>query len=239
MPSGAFVKFAVRILEVKRLLSLCAPEDADYRIKKENVARDEALLRGAHVLLCSHLEGYFEDLIADLIDAYDHLASHVDLLPEELRAHQVIGGASKWELKDPDKRWQTVQQWAVHPLIHPGVEKPVGCMEAALHIDSFSNPGSNEIEWLFRTVGISDVWTQFKAIESDRVIFQSVNAIVLRRNQIAHGKADATITLGDAQLYVQRAERIAEVFEQLVCNEINYRLTYEDCWDALEHLRGA
>jgi adenine-specific DNA-methyltransferase len=109
----------------------------------------------------------------------------------------------------------------------------------ALHIDSFNNPGSNEIEWLFKTVGISDVWTQFKAIEPDRVIFQSVNAIVLRRNQIAHGKADATITLGDAQLYVQRAERIAEVFEQLVCNELNYRLTYENCWDALEHLRGA
>ena len=239
MPSGEFLKFATRILEVKRLLSLCAPEDADYRIKKENVARDEALLRGAHVLLCSHLEGYFEDLISDLIDAYDHLASHVDLLPEELRAHQVIGGVSKWETKDTEKRWRTVQQWAVHPLIHPGVEKPVGCMEAALHIDLSSNPGSNEIEWLFKTVGISDVWTQFKAIEPDRVIFQSVNAIVLRRNQIAHGKADATITLGDAQLYVQRAERIADVFEQLVCNEINYRLTYENCWDALEHLRGA
>jgi RiboL-PSP-HEPN len=88
-------------------------------------------------------------------------------------------------------------------------------------------------------VGISDVWTQFKAIEPDHVIFQSVNAIVLRRNQIAHGKADATITLSDAQLYVQRAERIAEVFEQLVCNKINYRLTYEDCWGALEHSRGA
>ena len=58
--------------------------------------------------------------------------------------------------------------------------------------------------WLFKTVGISDVWSLFKTVEPDQVIFQSVNAIVLRRNQIAHGKADATITLGDAQLYVLR-----------------------------------
>jgi len=105
MPSGAFIKFGLRILEVRRLLSICTPEDADYRIKKDNVERDEALLRGAHVLLCSHLEGYFEDLVSNLIDAYDHLASHVALLPEELRAHQVTGGSSKWDTKDPNKRW--------------------------------------------------------------------------------------------------------------------------------------
>jgi hypothetical protein len=234
MPSGAFTKFAVRLLEVKRLLSLCTPEDADYRIKKDNVARDDALLRGAHVLLCSHLEGYFEDLISDLIAAYDRLASHVALLPDELRAQQVTGGPSKWELKDSNKRWQTVQAWSVHPLIHHSAEKPIGCMEASLHIEGFSNPGSNEIERLFRTVGISNIWDLFKTVEPDQLISKSVNAIVHRRNQIAHGDADATITLGDANLFVQRAERIAEVFEQLVSAEINYRLTFQDCWDALE-----
>jgi hypothetical protein len=107
-------------------------------------------------------------------------------------------------------------------------------MEASLHIDGFSNPGSNEIETLFRTVGISDIWASFRVVEPDQLIFQSVNAIVHRRNQIAHGNADATITLSDANLYVQRAERIAEVFEQLIFVEINYRLTFQDCWSALE-----
>jgi anthranilate/para-aminobenzoate synthase component II len=33
------------------------------------------------------------------------------------------------------------------------------------------------------------------------VIVSTVDAIVDRRNQIAHGKADATITLTDAHLY--------------------------------------
>jgi hypothetical protein len=237
MQSGAYLKFGNRMLEVKRLLALCTPDTADYRIKLNNVERDDALLRGTHVLLCSHLEGYFEDLISDLISAYDHLASHVALLPEELRARQVTGGSSKWEIKDPNKRWEMMQGWAIHPLIRSNGEKPVGCMEASLHIEGFSNPGSNEIEHLFRTVGIVDIWTHFKAIEPDQLIFQSVNAIVHRRNQIAHGDANATIPLADAELYVKRAERIAEVFEQLVSDEINFRLTYFDCWSALEVAR--
>jgi hypothetical protein len=169
-----------------------------------------------------------------VIAAYDHLASHVALLPDELRAQQVTGGSSKWEVKDPRKRWQIVQAWSVHPLIKSDAEKPIGCMEASLHIDGFSNPGSNEIESLFRTVGISDIWDSFRAVEPDQLILQSVNAIVHRRNQIAHGDADATITLSDGNLYVQRAERIAEVFEQLIFAEINYRLTFQDCWSALE-----
>ncbi len=234
MPSTAFVKFTLRMLEVKRLLSLCAPEDADYRIKKENTARDEALLRGAHVLLCSHLEGFFEDLISDLISAYDKLTNQIDLLPEDLRAHQVMGAASKWEIKDRDKRWQVVQAWASHPLIQVGAAKSRGCMEAALHIDGFSNPGSNEIDGLFKTVGFPDIWSLFKQIEPDQIVLQSVNAIVLRRNQIAHGKADATITLADAHLYVRRAERIAEVFEAIVTRDINERLALVDCWQELE-----
>lgn len=234
MPSAAFTKFALRMLEVKRLLSLCAPDDADYRMKTENVARDEALLRGAHVLLCSHLEGYFEDLICDLVDAYDKLTTRVISLPEELRARQVMGATSAWDIKDPKKRWEAVKAWAAHPLVNIAASKTPGSMESDLHIDGFSNPGTTEIENLFNTVGINDVWVLFKAFEPDQIISQSVNAIVHRRNQIAHGKTDATITLADAKIYVERAERLAEVFEQIVTAEINARLALADCWQELE-----
>jgi hypothetical protein len=114
-------------------------------------------------------------------------------------------------------------------------EKPQGCMEPALHIEGFSNPGTNEIEGLFDTVGIRDVWGKFKAIEPDQIVLQSVNTIVNRRNQIAHGKADATITLADAKIYVERAERIAEVFEQVVTAEISKKLGVANCWQQLEN----
>jgi len=234
MPSLALSKFENRVLEVKRLLSLCTPEEADYRIKKESASRDEAILRGAHVLLCSHVEGYFEDLIADLIAAYDKLAGQVDMLPVELRAHQVIGPGAKWELKEPAKRWQAVQTWAAHPLLRADVAKAAGCLEASLHTDGFSNPGTTEIEWLFKTVGITDVWAAFKSIEPDQIYSKTVDVIVNRRNQIAHGKADATVTLADAVKYVQRAERVAEVFDSVVTTALNNQLKITDCWVALE-----
>jgi hypothetical protein len=58
-------------------------------------------------------------------------------------------------------------------------------MESELHTDGFSNPGTGEIEEVFKTVGIANVWILFKAVEPDQLIAQSVNAIVHRRNQIA------------------------------------------------------
>lgn len=238
MPSAALSKFSGRILEVKRLLSLCVPNDADYRLKMESAAKDEALLRGAHVLLCSHLEGYFEDLVSDVIEAYDGLAEDIKLLPETLRAHQVMGAASKWDVKDPVKRWQFVQAWASHPLVQADGKKSPGCLEVDVHINGFANPGTGEIEELFKTVGIANVWSIFKTLEPDQIVVSTVDAIVNRRNQIAHGKADATITLTDAQLYVQRAERIAEVFSQIVTNSINQQLALHDCWGTLETTSG-
>jgi len=43
--------------------------------------------------------------------------------------------------------------------------------------------------------------------------------MVNRRNQIAHGDADAINTLADANLYVSQTERIAEVFDKLLFDE--------------------
>jgi len=48
--------------------------------------------------------------------------------------------------------------------------------------------------------------------------------MVNRRNQIAHGDADAINTLADANLYVSQTERIAEVFDKLLFDESNHRL---------------
>jgi hypothetical protein len=234
MPSPALLKFEDRMREVKRLLDLCVPDDADPNIKKEYFERDGSILRGAHVLLCSHLEGFFEDLIADLISAYDHLLTDLAQMPEELRAAQVMGASSKWDQKDPVKRWQTVTTWAAHPLIQLGPQLPPRCMDPDIHINGFANPGTNEIEELFKTVGVSKVWDYFAKHESDRFIKDAVNVIVNRRNQIAHGKLDASITLADATVYMSRARRVSTVFDIVITEHINARLSINTCWESLE-----
>jgi hypothetical protein len=111
-------------------------------------------------------------------------------------------------------------------------------MDADIHIHGFSNPGTKEIEYLFNSVGIRNIWTLFKQFEPDQVLFNSIDAIVNRRNQIAHGKAEATITLSDARTYVERTERVGTVFEKIVTSEINQRLTITDCWEKLEQIKN-
>lgn len=235
MPSPALLKFEDRMREVERLLNLCVPDDADPNEKKEHFERDGSILRGAHVLLCSHLEGFFEDLVADLISAYDHLLTDIAQMPDELRAIQVMGASSKWDQKDPIKRWQTVTAWAAHPLIQlVGITLPPKCMDAEVHTMGFANPGTTEIEDLFKTVGIAKVWDNFAAHENDQIVKNAVNVIVNRRNQIAHGKLDASITLSDATTYMVRARRVATVFDVVVSENLNGRLNTGSCWTDLE-----
>ena len=234
MSSPALAKFSDRILEVKRLLALCSPEDADIRVKRENADRDNALLRGAHVLLCSHLEGFIEDLVADVIEIYDKLTDSIGQIPDELLARQVMGAEAKWEAKDPTRRWAQIKSCHAHPLMRTDGVKASGCMEPGLHTDGFANPGSNEVEALFKTVGLHEIWARFEAVEADKIYMQSLNIIVHRRNQIAHGKYEASITLFDAKTYVVRAERIAQVLDLVVANEVESRLGIIQCWRALE-----
>ncbi|PTQ12101.1 hypothetical protein CLG96_05920 [Sphingomonas oleivorans] len=73
----------------------------------------------------------------------------------------------------------------------------------------------------------------FIAIEPDKVVKSAIDAIVNRRNQIAHGKVDATVTLGDAEIYVDRVERVAVVFDIIVTNELNTRTKVTDCWSEM------
>jgi len=234
MPSPALLKFEDRMREVERLLKLCVPDNADPNEKKEHFERDGSILRGAHVLLCSHLEGFFEDLVADLISAYDYLLTDIAQMPDELRATQVMGASSKWDQKDPIKRWQTVTAWAAHPLIQLGTTLPPKCMDAEIHTNGFANPGTGEIEGLFKSVGIAKIWEDFATYETDKFVKDSVNVIVNRRNQIAHGKLDASIALSDASTYMVRARRVATVFDIVVSQNLNDRLQIKACWEALE-----
>lgn len=234
MPSPALAKFEERMREVERLLSLCSIDSIESGTREENLERDGSILRGALVLLCSHLEGFFEDLVSDFISAYNWLAKSIEQLPAELRATQVMGSPSKWDQKDPSKRWETVTSWAAHPLLQSDLILPLNCMDADIHVVGFSNPGTLEIEKLFKSIGILNVWDLFIKHEPDKVVKMSIDGIVNRRNQIAHGKLDASITLVDAGIYLDRTRKVASVFNTIVSEVLNVRLGIADCWQALE-----
>lgn len=184
-------------------------------------------------MLCSHVEGFLEDLACDVIGAYDAASVPIEQLPIGLRAHQVIGDGQPWSHTDKLARWKAVKTWLAHPLVSDSGSKPGGCMDAELHIKGFANPGSNEVTALFKTLGFDDVWSEIAKIETDQIYKNTLDAMVARRNQIAHGKADATVTLGDARDYGTRMDHLASVFDRMAAQHINHQLNVANCWDLL------
>jgi hypothetical protein len=236
--SPALRKLAERLSEVELLLSLCSPADVSLKELTAAAPRDSALLRGALVLLCSHLEGYFEDLVSDALAAYQQLAEKVGQVPTDIRARQVIGKPERWSNSDSLRRWEILQECMGHALIQADADLRERAIDAALHIHGFANPGTGEIESLFKTIGISDVWEQFATLEADRLVQATTDAIVNRRNQIAHGNLESTVTRSDVELYITRTRRLAEVMDVVVENEIAERLGKGEIWELVEKARS-
>jgi len=65
--STAFQNFRGRLREVGALRSLCVSEDVAPRKRPRARQINDALCRAALVLLCAHMEGFFEQLINDIL----------------------------------------------------------------------------------------------------------------------------------------------------------------------------
>jgi hypothetical protein len=105
-------------------------------------SEETALLRGALVLLCSHIEGYFEELIGDVIFALDTRVQTAARLPDAIRARQVLGDSSKWNNSGYTERWKLVREYAASPLFDDAAAHVPGQLDAGLHTDGFANPGT-------------------------------------------------------------------------------------------------
>jgi hypothetical protein len=228
--SAALSKFSERLKEVELLLSLCSTPESPAEDQKAAAPKDNAVLRAVLVLLCSHIEGFFEDLIGEALFAYGKIANDIDRIPREIISHQVIGRPERWNNCDMIKRWQIFDECVRHPLIKKDKEKIPSSIDPELHTKGFANPGTGEIDSLFKTIGFSDVWDKFSKIESNRIIKTCVDAIVHRRNQIAHGQMDSTVTRTDVERYMENVRRLAEVMDCLVEQEICTRLELDDAW---------
>jgi hypothetical protein len=134
----------------------------DSQIRRTVAGRDAALLRGALVLLCSHLEGFFEELIEDALHAFDLLAPTVAAIPLAIRQKQVTYRLRLAEPADLDRDWRRLLECVAHPLLQddhpclPGTRK----IDSELHIKGFANPGTGEIDWLMASIGVSECWAR-------------------------------------------------------------------------------
>lgn len=212
------MRLAERFGEVWTLLGLCSSPETDTQTRRIAVGKDAALLRGALVLLCSHLEGFFEDLIEEALRAFDFLAPTVAAIPLAIRKKQVTSGLSLTNSSDPDRDWRVLLDCVAHPLLRddhpcsPGSRR----IDSDLHIKGFASPGTGEVNKLMASIGLIECWGIVAEKFGSRRGAYTVDAVVNRRNQIAHGNLESSVSRSDVEEYVVVLEKVCGQFDTLV-----------------------
>lgn len=218
MPAPSLTLLDDRLSEVSCLVSICHSRRA--RRARHIRAEEPALLRGALVLLCSHIEGFFEELVEDIIEAFDHGVRTPAGMPDAIRQRQILGDGKRWEGIDQMHRWQLVRACAASPLFEDARQHISGQLDPGLHTEGFANPGTGAIKELFKSVGLPDCWATFGQIEPRRTYKNEIDAIVARRNQIAHGDMNSSVTEQDILGYAANFRHTATVFERVARDHV-------------------
>jgi hypothetical protein len=232
--SRAYLRLAERFGEVRTLLGLCSSVETEQKGRRAAASADAALLRGALVLLCSHLEGFFEDLVEDTLRAFNLLAPTVASIPLAIRKKQVTYKLRLAEPPNLDRDWHGLLECVSHPLLRddhpclPGARD----IDSDLHIKGFANPGTGEVEWLMASIGVTECWTIVADRLGNRRGADTVNAVVNRRNQIAHGNLESSVARPDVEDYVAVLELVCGVFDTVVELHLASYTGIPDPWDS-------
>lgn len=132
--SPALMSFRVRLGEVNRLLKLCEPASSPIKQRARARKRDDALCRAALVLLCSHMEGYFEDLIDSVIVFHELNKTLVRDLPVQLKVTQIWGSVGLTEGLNDSKKWDIIQAIRNQCLTDEALNCNSGFLDSDLHI---------------------------------------------------------------------------------------------------------
>lgn len=227
MPPPSLILLDDRLDEIGCLVDICRSRRS--RRTRGFASEEPALLRGALVLLSSHIEGFFEELVEDVINAIDQGIQTPGAMPKEIRIRQVLGEPSRWQIEDQSRRWDFIRSAAESPLFGDTATHVAGLLDPGLHTDRFSNPGTTEILSLFKSIGILNCWEQFHAIEQRKTYKNEIDAIVSRRNQVAHGDMNSIITDLDIEAYMKNFRHTATIFSQMTQNHIAIHLP-NFCW---------
>lgn len=218
----SFRRFEDRLDEIKHLQLIAAKYNHLRAIinDKDKAAHSNALVRSATVLLSSHIQGYIED-ISDLI--VRHLINdQVDsaALPDSLRFYATKSAISAIrETSDPEQIVNRIRHYSTNfaeVLFVGGAATPR--FAGTEYKDGLGNPTVEEIRKFFNRFGIKDYSGQMgKRLRNEwPIVENAVNQIVDRRNKIAHGDTQATLTVRELNDYVKLIRKFASASDRVV-----------------------
>ena len=226
--SLALKKFWINLREVGTLISLSYPNEVTSRQRETN----ECLSRAAILLLCSHIEAFFEDLIIDVLRFHENNQTSIDMLPIHLKVIQIIRKPLSENLV-PEKKWTILESISQSSFMDKAERCSVGMFNANLHLKGFASPGEENIENLFKGVGVLRVWDLIQVKAGTNNLKISLNNFVNRRNNITHGGFTDKPTIGDVKTYIRDVCKVTIIFNDIVTKYLTDDFNVENPWQVI------
>lgn len=216
MHSKSRNKFKERIGEIKILQEYVDSITAITELARK---RESAIHRASLVMLCSHFEGYVEDRILEFIDDIKFSKIKCIRIPPQLKVSLCKPGIKSLENKDPNVLIDRIPRFIEQYIEMWDNDKVLEAKDFPVIDDDdwkIGNPGSKVLEKNFKKIGINKIWQEIES--KNTTIKADLDALVLRRNEIAHGNIEMTATSVDVERYVKS---ISELIGRL--DAITYR----------------
>jgi RiboL-PSP-HEPN len=214
--SPALKNFQENLEEIKIIMSLFEKDTDDFKIRLVN----ESLCRAALVLLCSHVENFFEALITDILVFHEFNETPIDKLPEKLKVSQVLKIADSLSFSYPGDKWKLIQTVRDNKFANNAEKCSSGDFDQDIQIKGFASPGSKEVEILFSNVGINKIWEIIENKSSSGRLKFALNGFVNRRHNIAHGNAGDKPTPEDIEANVMDMDSLVNIFNLIVVEHL-------------------
>jgi hypothetical protein len=223
--SPALLKFWINLREVGTLTSLSYINEDNPRQREVN----ECLSRASMLLLCSHVESFFEDLIVDILSFHENNQTPVNILPIPLKVTQTLCRPLLDSLI-PEKKWEILEGISQNVLTDENQKCRQGIFNEKLHLDGFASPGSKNVDSLFRGIGIYCIWDLVEQKSGTANSRKSLDAFVRRRNNITHGASRDKPTIEDITTYVCDMCLIVKIFNSIVTEYLTNDFSITDPW---------
>jgi RiboL-PSP-HEPN len=224
--SPALKDFWTNLKEVGTLISLCKMSEN----KPIQRIRNESLCRSSLVLLCSHMESFFENLVVDILQFHEFNQTSVEKLPSQLRVAQIWKDLSTLASASSDTKLTCILAMKNSLLVDNSQRCVEGIFDPDLNTKGFASPGSKEVEKLFTSVGIEKVWDVVKAKTGNETLKNSLNSFVSRRHNIAHGNSGDRPTISDVTSKVKDMCCLVRIFDEVVFEYLTNDFEAQNLW---------
>jgi hypothetical protein len=224
--SPALKRFYINLREVGIMMPLFRTN----KVAIDKTTLDESLARAALLLLCSHVENFFESLIENILEFHEYNETPINQLPEKLKIIQLLKPSELLDMSYPGNKWKLIQKVCGSKFTDDAQKCAIGDFNLVAQVKGFASPGSEEVENLFKNVGLDNVWQIIEIKAGSDKLRLSLNSFISRRHSIAHGNSADRPTPADIQNIVANTCNLLQHFNLIVVEYLLHNFNPARLW---------